>query len=188
MMVAFCLNPEIEEKCRQEVLSIMKTDRAPIEDDINMMPYLHATVLETLRMHPPIFVTGRLSTVKFDLGEGHCIPSGTTIIAHYWSIHHNPKYWDNPMKFNPERFLMKDFNQQLRVKMPENMHPGAFIPFGAGPRACPGRGLAILQARLIMAAVLQKFYFQFSSGQNFVPFQATTLAPKYGIMGRLVPY
>ena len=87
------------------------------------MKYINAIIKESLRIHPPLpVITFRKLERPVKVGS-HILPKNALCTASAWQIHHNPKYWENPKQYNPERFLTN-----------EKRHPFSWIPFSAGPR------------------------------------------------------
>uniref|UniRef100_A0A8W8ME95 Uncharacterized protein n=1 Tax=Magallana gigas TaxID=29159 RepID=A0A8W8ME95_MAGGI len=83
--------------------------------------------------------------------EGYTVPNGTDISFPIYSIHRDPRFWENPTKFDPERFT------------PENKakrHPYAYLPFGHGPRSCIDMRLALVEMRLAIVSILQQYRFK----------------------------
>lgn len=99
---------------------------------------------ESLRLFPPAYMLARESKEDDILGSTHVKKSDQVIVG-VASLHRNPKYFDRPEEFIPERFLQK------------TKHPMAFIPFGAGGKSCVGERLAYLEAGIILQKICQKF-------------------------------
>ncbi|TKY53284.1 3,9-dihydroxypterocarpan 6A-monooxygenase [Spatholobus suberectus] len=100
-------HPTVMEKARKEIDSIIGKDRIVMELDIDNLPYLQAIVKETLRLHPPSPFVLRESTKNCTIA-GYDIPAKTQVFTNVWAICRDPKHWDNPLEFRPERFLSKD--------------------------------------------------------------------------------
>jgi len=99
------------------------------------LPYINAVVKESLRWHLVLPLGVPHMATNDDEYDGYYIPKGTVVIGNGWSILHNPKVFDNPMKFQPERYL-KDGQLNPDVRDPES------AAFGYGRRMCPGRHLS----------------------------------------------
>jgi cytochrome P450 len=87
------------------------------------LKYVSAIIKESLRIHPPVPVITFRKLKKPVKIDKYTLPINTTLLVNAWQIHHDPKYWENPKQYNPERFLNS-----------EKRHPFAWIPFSAGPR------------------------------------------------------
>ncbi|KAK3089105.1 hypothetical protein FSP39_000857, partial [Pinctada imbricata] len=142
------MNPECQDKCIEEVDRVLGEDK-PNYDNVLKLQYLDNCLNETLRMYAPAAVTNRHVEEECNIG-GYRVPKGAGINICIYAIHHDPEYWPEPYKFNPDRFSPGE---------KEKHHPYAFLPFGHGPRNCIGMRLAQLEAKAAMASVLQKYRF-----------------------------
>ncbi len=127
-----------------------------------MMPYLRATILETLRHFTVTPLGGLLHVAREDTelkGYG-AIPKGTTFIINMWSLHHEKAFWRDPEKFRPERFLDED-GEFLVADHPNRKH---LLPFGAGPRVCIGEVFAMARLFLWTSALVNEFIITTGSG------------------------
>ena len=167
-------NPAAETCLYQELQDVLGGKPAELAD-LERLPYLHAVILESLRMYPPAFMLARTSVVKTNFG-GYEIPSRTTLIASQWVMHRDRRYFDEPEKFLPERWL-----GGLEQRLPA----GAYFPFGDGPRRCIGQGFAMLEAALAIAAIAQKFQFRLTPGFPIETEPLVTLRAKHGISMRI---
>lgn len=122
-------NPDILEKTRNEIDNQIGFDRLVDELDLTKPPYLCCIILETLRLYPagPLLVPHE-SSEECTVG-GFCIPRGTTLLVNIWAIQNDPKLWENPTKFKPERFE--------GIKGTRD-HGFKFLPFGSGRRSSLG--------------------------------------------------
>ncbi|XP_033637825.1 cytochrome P450 2J3-like [Asterias rubens] len=148
------LNPEVQKKVRDEILQKIGNDRAPGMTDRDTLPYTSAVINEVLRIsHPvPLSIPHR-ATKTFELG-GYTIPAGTDLVSLICAQNRDPKTFDNPEEFQPERFLSED-GQTVVL-------PNTFLPFGAGSRMCIGEGLARYELFLFFTAMMQRFTFDIS--------------------------
>lgn len=148
------LNPDIQEHLQQEIDNVMrKTNGKPTYDAINAMTYLDAVFNESLRRHPQNDNLERVCTKPFELPPA--LPNlrpvtlrpGDRIQIPVPGLHLDEKYFDDPEKFDPERYL----NKKLVLNQTEN------FGFGIGPRACIGNRFAILETKILFFYVLAKF-------------------------------
>jgi len=163
-------NPEAERKLHEELHAVLG-GRSPEAADLERLPYLHAVVLESLRVFPPAYIMARTSVSPFSLG-GYDFPAGSTVLASQWVTHRDPRHFDEPESFRPERWL-----DGLEGRLP----PGAYFPFGDGPRRCIGQGFALLESSLVLAEIAQRFQFRLVPGTKVVPEPLVTLRPRDGI-------
>jgi cytochrome P450 len=145
--------------------------RAPTVDDLPRLPYGERVIKESMRLYPPAWVMGREAIEECEVG-GHRMPAGTTALMSQWVVHRDPRYHDNPEQFDPDRWT---------AEYEEGLPRFAFFPFGGGPRQCIGAGFAMTEARLILAAVAQRFRMELVPGQRVEPYASITLRPKEGI-------
>jgi len=144
-------HPTVMEKARKEIDSIIGKDRMVMELDIDNLPYLQAIVKETLRLHPPSPFVLRQSTENCTIA-GYDIPAKTRVFTNLRAIGTDPKHWDNPLEFRPERFLSKDI-----CEVDVRGQHYQLLPFGSGRRGCPGTSLALKVAHTTLATMIQCF-------------------------------
>jgi cytochrome P450 len=167
-------NQAAEARLHQELHDVL-SGRAAELADLERLPYLHAVILESLRLYPPAFMLARTSLDKTNFG-GYEIPAGSTLIASQWVMHRDGRFFEQPDRFMPERWL-----GGLEQRLPA----GAYFPFGDGPRRCIGQGFAMLEAALVIAALAQKFRFRLTPGFPIETEPLVTLRAKHGISMRI---
>lgn len=145
--------------------------RAPTVGDLPRLRFTEQVVTEAMRLYPPAWGFGREALADCEIG-GHAIPAGTTIIISPWVLHRDPRFFEHPTEFRPERWG-GDFARQLPRF--------AYIPFGGGPRICIGNRFAMMEAVLILATVAQHFQLQWQGTRPVVPLPSITLRPKGGV-------
>jgi len=140
--------PEVQEKLYEEIHGLIGTDRKPTEADLHKMVYLEAFITEVLRYRSPLtFLRSRMATKDLQY-KNMIIPKGALCGVQIQSLHTNPLYWDEPDKFNPDRFLPQ--NRKPR-------HKFSFMPFSLGPRICIGNNFSLMEQRLFLVMLLQKY-------------------------------
>ena len=175
------LNPNIQEKLYQEVKVKFDEDsdeRLPIHERIQALKYLDQVFSESLRLYPPGYFLIRSAKENFYV-NGVCVPPCVEIMVPVYAIHHNPEFWDNPEKFDPERFTL-----DARSKR----HPCMYLPFGNGPRNCIGMRFALLEAKIALVKIIKQFKFEKLSDTKVpLPLKSgVTLTPKHGIHIKIV--
>ncbi|KAG5063523.1 hypothetical protein AAZX31_02G166100 [Glycine max] len=149
-------HPTVMEKARKEIDSIIGKDRMVMEIDIDNLPYLQAIVKETLRLHPPSPFVLRESTRNCTIA-GYDIPAKTQVFTNVWAIGRDPKHWDDPLEFRPERFLSNENESGKMGQVGVRGQHYQLLPFGSGRRGCPGTSLALKVAHTTLAAMIQCF-------------------------------
>ncbi|XP_075795493.1 thromboxane-A synthase isoform X2 [Pelodiscus sinensis] len=172
-------NPECQERLLQEIDEFSEKHDIPDYQNVRELPYLDMVIAETLRMYPPAFRFTR-ETLRDCVVRGQQIPAGAIVEIAVGHLHYNPEFWPEPEKFIPERFTAE-------AKLQHN--PFAYLPFGAGPRSCIGMRMALLEMKMTLLRILQKFKFE-TSTETQIPLQLTslsTLGPKNGVYIKIVP-
>lgn len=137
--------------------------------------WLEASINESLRLYPPIWLMSRKTLVAMDLGEYH-IPAKTSLLLSPWVNHRVARYFPQPEKFAPERW----------IKQPDPI-PYTYFPFGAGQRSCIGEVFARQELRLTIEAILARWTLSPLSPSATAPLPRMSLRPEGGIGLRLVP-
>ncbi|RBQ21298.1 cytochrome P450 [Spongiactinospora rosea] len=158
-------HPEVAARVTAEVDDVLGDRPAPAYADLRRLTYLEMALKESMRLYPPGPYGAREATHDLTLGDHH-IPAGTTIFYPFWAIHLNPQYWPDPQAFVPERFTPEAIAARPRH---------AFVPFGLGPRACEGSGLAMVEAELVLAVLLKRLEFAPVAGHPVVPVERFVL-------------
>lgn len=162
-------NPEQQERLLQE-LPASGDDRTAQPGDLARIKRLHWVLAESMRLYPQAYLIGRKATATFTI-DGRAFPRNTTVILNQWSIGRDPRWYENPATFDPDRW-----SGDLAGRIPGFAH----FPFGGGARACLGRSLATVELPLLLAAVMQRFRFQLSPGADVRPSASLTLRPVFG--------
>lgn len=147
----------------------------PGATDLSQLAYTTAVINEALRLYPPIWWTSRVSIAPDEI-SGYRVPKNTIVLICPWTIQRHPDIWEEPDTFRPARFLPG--NERGR-------HKFAFFPFGAGPRVCIGSGFAMMEMKLILAAILPRFTFKRCGAVEVEPGPYLTLKPRDGLPMRI---
>ncbi|VAH43136.1 unnamed protein product [Triticum turgidum subsp. durum] len=168
--VALAMHPEWQDRARQEVLAVVGRDDLPTKDHLPKLKTVGMIVNETLRLYPPAVAMIRTANRDVELG-GCVVPAGTELLIPILAVHHDEEHWGaDAAEFNPARF---GDDRRLRHQM-------AFMPFGGGERVCIGQNLALIEAKVALAVVLQRFAFRLSPAYVHAPRVLMILNPQYG--------
>ncbi|MBI1376333.1 MAG: cytochrome P450 [Frankiales bacterium] len=139
-------DPAARDRLREEAVAV-RAAGGPAYADLARLPWTAAVLDEALRLYPPAWLVTRRSTAPDVLG-GVEVPAGALVVVSPWLVHRDPAHWPDPERFDPSRFLDPAGARRRDVAaMP------AYLPFGAGPRLCVGRDLALLEGVLVLASV-----------------------------------
>lgn len=163
-------NPEAYAKVEAEVDRVLN-GRTPTADDVQQLSYCNAVIKEALRCYPVAWITRRVPLEDVEIG-GYHIAEGTFVFLSPWVLHHDPRWFDQPDMFMPERWLKDKSEQPLRE---------AYMPFGGGPRICIGNGFAMMESVLLLATLAQQYHVALLPDQRVEIELAGTLRPKAGL-------
>ncbi|XP_034999801.2 cholesterol 24-hydroxylase isoform X2 [Hippoglossus stenolepis] len=173
--LAFCVmelarHPDILEKVRKEVDDVIGMRQDIHYDNLGNLTYLSQVLKETLRIYPPAPGTSR-DVLEDMVINGIHIPGGFNCIFSTYVTGRMEKFFKDPLKFDPDRF-----------------HPDApkpyycYYPFALGPRACLGQNFAQMEAKVVMAKLIQRFDFTLVPGETFDILDTGSLRPKSGVV------
>ncbi|CAG0894273.1 unnamed protein product [Cyprideis torosa] len=169
-------NPDIQAKAQEEIDRVLG-DKQPHLDDKPNLPYLEAVIREVNRMCN-VLPLGVFHAVREDVWfRGYLFPAGSWVFGNQELVHKDPKFFPDPEKFDPQRFL--DEEGQLRKSVP------GYMPFGAGKRQCLGESLAKLQLFLYLATLLQTFKF---SKPKKIFHSYIDVSPTFGLINHPPPF
>ena len=166
--------PEAAERIRREGEEVYG-DRAPTAADYSGLAYTRAVIQETMRLYPPIWGLIRVAVEPDEIG-GIEIKPGDRVTLFAYGAHHNPKFWEAPEEFRPERWLAGNAKKQVKY---------SYLPFGAGKRSCIGGAMSQVENTLALSILLRRFRPEYV-GTNPAGLNATvTLTPKGGLPFRI---
>ena len=160
-------SPAVEERLVEELEAVLD-GRTPTMADLSELAYTEKVVKESMRRYPPVPGVIR-EPVKPDVIGGYEIPAGATVRMHQWVVHRDPRWYDDPLAFRPERWT-----DEMEADLPKL----AYFPFAAGPRRCIGDRFAMLEARLILATVYRDYHLELVPGTDLDLRATITARPK----------
>ncbi|KAK7401869.1 hypothetical protein VNO78_13700 [Psophocarpus tetragonolobus] len=169
---------EWQNKAREEVLSVIGHNRLPAADNLNELKIVTMIINETLRLYPPAITLMRQASKDVMLGSIN-VPARTQLFLAMPAVHRDREIWgEDCHNFNPMRFSEP------------RKHLAAFFPFGLGPRVCVGQNLAMVEAKIALALIIQNYNFVLSPSYRHAPILFVTLQPQYGaqIIFRKISY
>ncbi|MDH5555816.1 MAG: cytochrome P450 [Alphaproteobacteria bacterium] len=161
---------DVRDRVYEEVDRVLG-GRDPRAADLPSLQYTGMVFEESMRLYPPVWTISRVAT-RDDEIAGVKIPKGTTVMLSPYAMHRNPEFWPEPEKFDPERFHPDEV-----AKRPRH----AYFPFGGGPRVCLGNRFAMMEAKIMIAKVIQRYRLSVLPGQDIVAEPMITLRPRDGI-------
>jgi cytochrome P450 len=168
-------HPEVERKLWDELCAVLN-GRSPTLRDLASLPYTERVVKEAMRLYPPVWATVRTAVKPCTLG-GYLIPAKSPVLMSQWVMHRDPRFFDQPEQFNPDRWLDERGKSLPRF---------AYFPFGGGPRICIGASFAFTEAALVLATIAQRYQLRVSPGANIATTPSITLRPRNGIPATLI--
>ncbi|XP_055822482.1 cytochrome P450 CYP72A219-like isoform X3 [Solanum dulcamara] len=170
-MILLCLHPEWQVRAREEVLHVFGNEKPDFEG-LNRLKIVTMILYETLRLFPPVPTYGRRNKDEVELGD-LSLPADLLLVIPAILVHYNKEVWGEDAKeFKPERFsegVSKATNGQV-----------SFIPFGWGPRICIGQNFAMMEAKMAITMILQRFSFELSPSYTHAPVAVVAIHPQYG--------
>ena len=175
-LILLARNPGAKERTCREIAATAGS--GPLTGEaLHNMPYLGRVFHETLRLYPAGWAFAR-NAIEQDRFGKYRIPAGAMVVLSPYVTHHSPRFWDRPEVFDPDRFLPDAAASRPRF---------AYFPFGGGPRQCIGMGVALMEAPLILASILQRFDFELVNAEGVKPSPRISLRPDRLVRLRLIP-
>lgn len=165
------MHPEHETRLHDELERVLG-GRTPTWEDVPRLAYTKMILQESMRLYPPVHTLAFRQAQKDDAVCGVHVPKGSTVTIIPWILHRHRSYWEDPGRFDPERFLPEAIARRERL---------SYLPFGFGPRVCIGASFAMTEAILILATMAQRFRLRLVPGHPVEPLAMFTLRAKQGM-------
>uniref|UniRef100_A0A673U7K9 Cytochrome P450 family 4 subfamily A member 11 n=1 Tax=Suricata suricatta TaxID=37032 RepID=A0A673U7K9_SURSU len=170
ILYALATHPEHQQRCREEVQSLLGDGVSITWDHLDQMPYTTMCIKEALRLYPPVPSISRELSKPITFPDGRFLPKGFLVSLSIYALHHNPKVWPNPEVFDPLRFAPGSAQ-----------HSHAFLPFSGGSRNCIGKQFAMNEMKVAVAMTLLRFELAPDPSRVPVPWPRIVLRSKNGI-------
>jgi cytochrome P450 len=145
--------------------------RIPSAEDIHQLQYTQQVIEESLRLHSPIHAISRVAMEDNTVG-GYFVPKGQTVVISMYAIHRQAHLYPDPERFDPDRFAPEEVAKRHRF---------AYLPFAAGHRNCIGGSQAMIELKLIVARIAQRYVLTLDPTHKVEPAPGTTMFPRYGM-------
>jgi len=168
-------HPEIEEEFHRELDGVL-AGRQPQPDDVERLPFTRKIIAETIRLYPAIYLIPRRAAEACTLG-GFAVRPGSLVLVNIYNVHHDPRFFAEPERFNPSRWTSE---------MKDSLPRYAYCAFGAGPHACMGEIFAWTEAMLVMTVLGQRWKARVASGHTVELNPLVNLKPRNGMPMTLI--
>jgi cytochrome P450 len=166
-------HPDVAADLHDELTSVLRGS-APTVEQLRRLPLLEGVVKEALRLFPPVFTLARMPNTAVEI-KGYRIPARTEILLSIYHTHRIAEIYDEPRRFRPERWSSIDPG------------PYAYLPFSLGPRTCPGLALSMLELKVIVAMISQRFRLELPRPAKLDRYGYSVLSIKQGLRMRVRP-
>ena len=170
------INPDVEQRLYEDIGSVVGDGPASAADLLNI-PYLKQVVQESMRLYPPVWAIARRSEEPGEY-NGYYIPKNAYIGIAPYALHRDPEVWPEPTRFDPGRFDSENVKQR---------HSYSYLPFAAGPRACIGASMAMLEIQLALVQIVRQFKLSMVPAHPIDTAAKVTLRPRHGIAMTITP-
>jgi cytochrome P450 len=162
--------PQVRQRVHAEIDAVLGK-RPPEREDLDRLDYLGRVLDESLRLYSPVHALSRTANEDNEIG-GYPVPRGSTVTVSMHATHRLPEHWPDPERFDPDRFLPEACAARSNY---------AYIPFAVGHRNCIGGALAILESKLILALIAQRYQLDLAPGEKVEAYAGTTMRPRDGM-------
>lgn len=168
-------HPDVEARLHHEVDSVL-AGRAAAFSDLPDLKYTAMVIKEALRLYPPAWTLNGREPLEDVVIDDYLIPKGCEVFISPYAVQRNPRYFEDPLRFDPERF-----NPEREKQIPRY----AYFPFGGGPRVCIGNSFALMEAQLTLATMAQQISLTLMPDQGVATDPLVTMGPKHGLRMRV---
>ena len=165
-------HPSVAEQLFAEVDATLQ-GRAPDKDAVAALTYCDAVFKESLRLYPPVPIIPRMAYREFTLGD-FSVAAGTVVLMCPWVTHRDPRFFAEPERFRPERWIECPDPQRY-----------TYLPFSGGPRTCVGQSFATAESILAIASIAQRYQLELVAGEQPHPAPWVGLRPHNGLPMRV---
>jgi cytochrome P450 len=169
-------HPSEEAKLHAELTSVL-AGRSPNPADLGKLTYTRMVIEESMRLYPPVHTIARAALTDDTLAGRH-VPKGSIVLIAPWVLHRHRQLWDDPGRFDPERFSPEQTAARPRF---------SYLPFGGGRRICIGAAFAMAEATILLATIAQRYRLRLVPGHPVEAQGLITLRPRRGMMMTLTP-
>jgi cytochrome P450 len=166
-------NPDAEARLHAEVDAVLAGGRLPTAADLDSLPYARAVLAESMRLYPPAWAVAREAKDEVEVA-GYRLPPKTIVLMSQWVTHRDARWWPDPERFDPDRWLPPDGANSDRPRY-------AYYPFGGGPRNCIGEAFAWYEAILVLATVARTWRLEAVDPGPLDVIPTITLRPRRGL-------
>jgi cytochrome P450 len=163
-------HPDVQDRLAEEVSTVLQ-GQEPGYADLERLPYTAMVFNEALRLYPPAWIMAR-DAIGNDVIEGWRVPAGSLVFLSPYVTHRLPELWENPLRFDPLRFSPESSSRRPRF---------AYFPFGGGQRQCLGKNFALVEARLALPLMIQRFRFSLPELHELKNGKRTEYFPTYSM-------
>jgi len=163
-------HPQAEAKLHQEVDSVLG-GRPPKAEDLPRLVHTRMVLTEALRLYPPAWAMGRRVLADLEIA-GYLVPAGSTAVMSQYIVHHDPRWYPDPYRFDSERWDPDRAAERPRF---------SYFPFGGGPRMCIGEDFAWMEGITLIAVLAQRWRLSLAPGHTVSLQPRITLRPLHGM-------
>ncbi len=163
-------HPEVEAKLVAELGEVLG-GRPPVVADLPNLKYTELVIKESMRVYPTVWMIGYQAVADTPVGP-YLIKKGTAVFMSQWVNHHDARWFPEPYRFLPERWLDPAM---------KSLPTFAYFPFGGGERLCIGRSFALMEAQLLLATMVQRYHLDLVPNQTITLDPSVTLRPGNGL-------